>query len=146
MTSEYIEFTAEEITEQMKNNLGFMYMAPITYFVKNKLALDEYVKYIGEIAAKGWEQAKGWSIKDVARQFALNYATLGATKVAINVGETEATVKLDEWLSEDDLQYYGISQNDCDRVLAIGEPIAEFLDLQFSWKREKDSLIMTLKK
>ena len=146
MKSEYIEFTAEEITNQMKNNLGFMYMAPITYFVKNKLALDEYVKYIGEIAAKGWEQAKGWSIKDVARQVALNYTAFGATKVAINVGETEATVKLDEWLSEDDLQYYGISQNDCDQVLAIGEPIAEFLDLQFSWKREKDSLIMTLKK
>ena len=146
MKSEYIEFTAEEITEQMKNNLGFMYMAPITYFVKNNLAMDEYVKYIGELAAKGWEIAKGWPLKDVARQLALNYATLGATKVAINVGETEATVKLDEWLSEDDLQYYGISQNDCDRVLAIGEPIAEFLDLQFSWKREKDSLIMTLKK
>ncbi len=149
MTSEEIKFTPEEINDQMKNNLPFFFMAPIVYFVNNKSSIEEYEKYLkfaGEMAANGWEEAKGWPSKDVARQIALNYATLGATKISISVEETEVIVTLDDYPPEDSLKAYGISQTDFDRSFAIGKPIMEYLGLQINWKREKEAIIITLKK
>lgn len=141
---DYISFTSDEITNSAQGNLNTLLMGTLAYFIKNKQPIEDLAKHIGELASKTWKEEM--PVEDIAKAISLNMASFGANKIATNVREAEATIKIEEWPEENWFEFSKISRDDFERFFDVWKPIAEKQKLQFTWKKEGDAYVLLLKK
>jgi hypothetical protein len=135
-----VTFTAEEISEQAQGNANFLYFTSISYLKEHSLSIDEYWAFFGEKAALTW--AQGLTARDLAIGAARNWVAFGGELRAISGDESKAEAVLTGWPSEEDLEFFDLTQEEADVGWGCFEQIAEHQGYRYQLRRQGDEVTM----
>src|SRR5215207_6001705 len=136
------EFTTEEVMSQAQGNATAFALASIAYAKEHDLAVEEYVAFVGQKFAPGWEELRGQSLREVARMAALNWVSVGGGLSSLSGDDERAEVVIAGWPREEELSELGITQADSEPLWNIFEPIMEYLGIRYSWQRQDGEVRM----
>ena len=136
-------FTAEEICEQaIVNSSGTLLLMLVTARERGE-SLEDAARFVGRIFAPSWDSERGKDARTIARWAALNAVTCGAEVRRLDGDESRAEATVAGWPSEQDLTYFGLTQEDADALHELYGPIEERLGLRYAWRRDGDAVVMT---
>ena len=136
------EFTTEEVMSQAQGNATAFALASIAYAKEHDLAVEEYVAFVGQKFAPGWEELRGQSLREVARMAALNWVSVGGGLSSLSGDDQRAEVVIAGWPGEEELSELGVTQADSEPLWNIFEPIMEYLGIRYSWTRQDGAVRM----
>jgi len=141
------EFTTEELLSQAQGNATGFALAPIAYAKEyDDLAVEEYVAFVAQRFASGWEELRGRAVRDVARTAVLNVVSSGGRLSSLSGDDERAEVLISGWPEEEDLSSLGLTQADSEPLWNIFEPIMELLGIRYAWERQDGAVRMTLER
>jgi hypothetical protein len=73
----------------------------------------------------------------------LNMVTGGGELRRLEGDARRAESVIGRWPLDEDLGFFGLSQQEADMLYALFTPIAERLGLAYSWSRDDDAVTMT---
>ena len=140
------QFTPEELLSQAQGNATAITLTTIAYLKERGLAIDEYVAFVGQQFASGWEEMRDQPVADVARIAALNMVSLGATLRSLQGNHRGAEVLIAEWPTDEDLSEVRLTLSDSEPIWDIFVPIMEHLGIRYAWQRQGDAVMMTFER
>ncbi len=143
MTDEFeFGFTPEEISQQARGNVGSFYLAAILYVKANDLPLEDFWKFMGEKFAPSWELIN--SPYEMMRSMALNMVSCGSRLESISTTESSSSAVVSGWPIPEIIHYFDVTPEEADSLFDIFIPIARFLNFNYQWQREDDTVTMTV--
>ena len=139
-------FTEEAIGKRSRSAALTPYFATMAFLKEKNISIKEYSKFVGQKAALTWKMAKGAPAKTIAMYFAWNFASLGATKFKYDGDEKEAFVETEDWPSDDNLKFWGITLEDLDASMDMNQEIINYLGMTHEYKRDGKKITIKLKK
>ncbi len=85
----------------------------------------------------------GTVFRHAVRGLVLNLVLLGSETRRLSGNEQRAEPAADGCSGDENLTFFGVSQNEADAMFAVFGPIAEDLGLRYEWWREGDTVRMT---
>jgi hypothetical protein len=143
MDSSQETFTPEEICEQAKGNVGALSLLLLAYARDRGQPLDEAARFCGRVFAPGWDEVPARDARTAARWAALNMISGGGQLRRLEGDAREAEAVVGRWPIDEDLTFFGLSQQEADMFYALFSPIAERLGLAYTWSRDGDDVTMT---
>ena len=143
METTHETFTAEEICEQAIGNSAASLLLLLVAARERGESLEDAARFVGRIFAPSWDSERGKGARTIARWAALNAVTCGAKVRRFDGDERRAEATVSGWPSEQDLAYFGLTQEDADALNELYGPIAERLGLGYAWRRDGDAVVMT---
>jgi hypothetical protein len=141
------QFTTEELLSQAQGNTTAFALAPIAYAKEHDdLVVEEYVAFVGQLFAPGWEELRGRPLRDVARTAALNLVSSGGRLSSLSGDDKRAEVLIAGWPEEEDLSSLGLTQADSEPLWNIFEPIMGHLGIRYAWERQDGVVRMTFER
>jgi hypothetical protein len=138
------EFTPDQIRNQAQGNVTAFILASIAYCKEQGRSPEEFITFVGKKFTPGWKAFKGESVKEVMDVVALNILSAGGKLVAVSADHALAQATFAGWPSFDDLEFFGLTQNDADVIWSIFQPIMAYLNLKYHWQREQDEVTVIL--
>ena len=146
MDESKVSFPTDEVLERAFGNINALILITMTYFKEQGQSPRDWIAFVGQRFAPGWEDRRDMGAKEVARQAALNTATGGADLRSLSGdahrGEAVVTYKL----SDEMIQAFGTSQDEADAFLDVFSPIAQQLGMTFSRERQGDEVTLIFSK
>jgi hypothetical protein len=136
-------FTSEEICEQAKGNVGALSLLLLTYARDRGQPLEEAVLFFGRAFAPGWDEVPARDARTTVRWAALNMVTGGGELRRLEGDAQHAESVVGRWPLNEDLAFFGLSQQEADAFYGLFAPIAERLGLAYTWRRDGDEVTMT---
>jgi hypothetical protein len=136
-------FTSEEICEQAKGNVGALSLLLLSYARDRGHPLDEAARFFGRVFAPSWDEVPARDARTAARWAALNMVTGGGELRRLEGDARHAESVIGRWPLDEDRAFFGLSQQEADRLYALFTPSAERLGLAYSWSRDDDAVTMT---
>jgi hypothetical protein len=136
-------FTSEEICEQAKGNVSALSLLLLTYARDRGHPLDEAARFFGRVFAPSWDEVSARDARTAARWAALNMVTGGGELRRLEGDARHAESVIGRWPLDEDLGFFGLSQQEADMLYALFTPIAERLGLAYTWRRDGDAVTMT---
>ena len=136
-------FTSEEICEQAKGNVGALSLLLLTYARDRGQPLEEAVLFFGRSFAPGWDEVPARDARTAVRWAALNMVTGGGELRRLEGDARHAESVIGRWPLNEDLAFFGLSQQEADAFYWLFAPIAERLGLAYTWRRDGDEVTMT---
>ena len=136
-------FTSEEICEQAKGNVGALSLLLLTYARDRGQPLEEAVRFFGRTFAPGWDEVPARDARTAVRWTALNMVTGGGELRRLEGDARHAESVIGRWPLNEDLAFFGLSQQEADAFYGLFAPIAERLGLTYTWRRDGDAVTMT---
>ena len=143
MDSSQDAFTSEEICEQAKGNVGALSLLLLAYARDRGQPLDEAAQFCGRVFAPGWDEVPARDARTAVRWAALNMVSGGGELRRLEGDARHAEAAVGRWPLEEDLAFFGLSQQEADEFYALFTPIAERLGLAYTWRRDGDEVTMT---
>jgi hypothetical protein len=137
------EFTPEQLYERAQGNVTAFVLGTIAFFKEQHRPVEEWVTYIGNRFASAWEQVKGQGAKAALEEVVLNFASAGGSLRSFSGDESKAEAVVTDWPPSDFLELFGLAQEDIDAFYEIFNPIATYLNLQYTWHREGNLVSFT---
>ena len=139
--------TEEEILlNQLKANWQWSTLLPMKYLKSNNLSIDDYVKYCAESVSKSWTGIKGKGARAMLDAITLNMRSFHTEIISEEGDESSATATYGPFIPKEMLDYVGVSTEDLDKINNIWLPIAESLDLSYTWEKEGENHIIKISK
>ena len=138
------EFTAEQLYKHAQLNVNGFILGTIAYLKGQDRTPQEWVTFIGNQFAPGWEHSKGQGARAAMNFVVLNMLSCGASFQSLTGDEFQAEAVLADWPSADFLREFGLTPEDVDPFYSIFTPIADFLNLRYEWQRTGNQLIFRL--
>lgn len=138
-----LEFTSEELYEQAQGNVTAFILTTIAYFKESGQKPDEWITFVGDRFAPGWQSLEDQGAKAAMQALALNFLSGGAHLQSFSGDETRAEAVMIDWPPTDILEMLGLSQHDVDAFYEIFKPIATLLGLSYTWHREGNQVRFT---
>jgi hypothetical protein len=135
-------FTPKQITEMAQENANAFALASVAFLRERDISIDEFATYIGRCFAPGWEEMRGKTAREVAHLTALNMASVGAEVLSLTGDGSQAHLVIADWPSKDFCEFFSLSQSDVDPIWNLYEPVARYLDFNYTWKRRGDEVTM----
>jgi hypothetical protein len=136
-------FTSEEICEQAKGNVGALSLLLLAYARDRGQPLEEAAQFCGRVFAPGWDELPARDARTAVRWAALNMVSGGGELRRLEGDARHAAAVVGRWPQEEDLAFFGLSQQEADTFYGLFTPIAERLGLAYSWRRDGDDVTMT---
>ena len=136
-------FTPEEICEQAKGNVGALSLLLLAYARDRGQPLEEAAQFCGRVFAPGWDELPARDARTAVRWAALNMVSGGGELRRLEGDARHAAAVVGRWPQEEDLAFFGLSQQEADTFYGLFTPIAERLGLAYSWRRDGDDVTMT---
>jgi hypothetical protein len=136
-------FTTEEICEQAKGNVGGLSLLLLTYARDRGHPLDEAARFFGRVFAPSWDEVPARDARTAARWAALNMVTGGGELRRLEGDARHAESVIGRWPLDEDRAFFGLSQQEADRLYALFTPSAERLGLAYTWSRDGDAVTLT---
>ncbi|MDQ5851743.1 MAG: hypothetical protein M3380_06620 [Chloroflexota bacterium] len=130
-------FTTERILQQAQGNVAAILLGTAAYLQQQGLSPHEWATALGRTFAPGWEELRGRGARDVAQIAVLNHLSAGAKLISLE-GDDHAAEAVVDWPTQEMLDFIGFTHPDADVAHDILRPIAEYLNLQYEWRREGD--------
>jgi hypothetical protein len=129
------EFTPEQLYEQAQGNLNGFILVTIAYLKEQGRTPEEWVTFIGNRFASDWESVRGQGAKAAMNLVVLSLVSAGGSLHSLTGDEAQAEAIITDWPSADNLEFFGLTQEDVDPFHTIFTPIAAFLNLRYEWQR-----------
>jgi hypothetical protein len=142
MESSQDAFIPEEICQQAKGNVGALSLLLLSYARDRGQPLDEAARFCGRVFAPGWDEVPARDARTAARWAALNMVSGGGELRRLEGDARQAEAVIGRWPIDEDLVFFGLSQQEADTFYALFTPIAERLGLTYSWKRDGAEVTM----
>jgi hypothetical protein len=136
-------FTSEEICEQAKGNVGGLSLLLLTYARDRGHPLDEAARFFGRVFAPSWDEVPARDARTAARWAALNMVTGGGELRRLEGDARHAESVIGRWPLDEDRAFFGLSQQEADRLYVLFTPSAERLGLAYTWSRDGDAVTLT---
>ena len=136
-------FTSSEMCEQATRNVGALSLLLLTYARDRGHPLEEAVAFFGRVFAPSWDEVPARDARTAVRWTALNMVTAGGELRRLEGDTRHAEAVVGRWPVEDDLAFFGLSQQEADVFYALFAPIAERLGLAYTWRRDGDNVTLT---
>ena len=136
-------FTPEEICEQAKGNVGALSLLLLAYARDRGHPLDEAARFCGRVFAPGWDEVPARDARTAVRWAALNMVSGGGELRRLEGDARHAEAVVGRWPLDEDLAFFGLSQQEADEFYGPFSPIAERLGLTYTWRRDGDEITMT---
>ena len=134
-------FTSEEICEQAKGNVGALSLLLLAYARGSRTTAGRGRPVHGWRLAPGSgpgaRRADAWT---AARWAALNMVSGGGELRWLDGDARQAAAVVGRWPLDEDLAFFGLSQQEADTFYDLFTPIAERLGLAYTWRRNGDDL------
>jgi hypothetical protein len=143
MDSSQDAFTTEEICEQAKGNVGALSLLLLAYARDRGQPLDEAAQFGGRVFAPGWDEVPARDARTAVRWAALNMVSGGGELRRLEGDARQAAAVVGRWPLDEDLAFFGLSQQEADTFYDLFTPIAERLGLAYTWRRNGDDVTMT---
>ncbi len=143
MTETTISFTPAEIAQQNQGNVTAFILTSIAFQHAHGASAEEYVQFVGQKFAPGWEDLKHQPPVEVARAATRNFVACGAVLQRFTADENRADVVLIGWPAEEDLIFFGLTRATVAPFYNIFAPIADYLGLHYEWHQAGDEVTMT---
>lgn len=135
-------FTAEEICTQATGNVSALSLLLLVYARERGDDLSEAARFGGQVFAPGWDELPQGDARTTARWAALNMVSGGAQLRRLEGDENQAEAVVSDWPPEEDLAFFGLTLPEADALYALFTPIAERLDLDYTWRRDGDEITL----
>lgn len=122
------DYPLEQRLDQAARNWNSLFFAILDYLREQDLSPKEFVQWLGERYAPGWENVRG-DLHQIAYFAALNPVALGGQLRRYEVDNDEAIVQTT-------IGHLGDRGDDVNLLAEIYGPIMEHLDLDYEWQRE----------
>ncbi len=139
-------FTQEELSSRAQGNATAFVLTAFAYLNERGMDPDEYVAFFGRWVAPGWEEMRARPVADVAREAALNVASMGGEVRSFSGDDTSAEVLAAGWPGEELLSALQLRQDDSDRLWNAFAPIMDSLGIRYAWQREGEAVRMTFER
>lgn len=139
-------FSAEELQQQSQGNANAFFLTTIAYLTRTGGSVASWAHFTGELFAPSWREATSADASQLARIWALNFASVGATVEALEGDGRSATVAFSNWPSDEDLRDMNLNREDVDPFFDIGNAIMAFVGAKISWSRAGDHVTFTISK
>jgi hypothetical protein len=136
-------FTPEEICEQAKGNVGALSLLLLAYARDRGQPLEEAAQFCGRVFAPGWDEVPARDARTAARWAALNMVSGGGELRRLEGDTRQAESVIGGWPLDEDLGFFGLSQQEADMFYGLFTPIAERLGLAYTWRRDGDDVTMS---
>ncbi len=129
------EFTSEQLYQQAQANLTAFILGTMAYLKEQGRTPQEWVTFIGNRFAPGWEFVKGQGAKAAMQSVVVNLLSAGGSLHSLTGDDAQAEAVIADWPSADVLEFFGLSLEDVDPLHTIFTPIAASLNLRYEWHR-----------
>lgn len=133
-------FTSEQLYEQAQGNLTAFILGTIAYFKGQGRTPQEWLTFIGNRFAPGWEDVRGQGAKAAMNFVVLNLLSGGGRLQSLTGDEAQAEAVIADWPSADILKLFGLTLEDVDPFHTIFNPVADLLKLRYEWQRAGNQL------
>lgn len=134
----------KEIIASLQLNLNLVTVAAVGQLKKTNQPIEEFGLLYGELGAKSW--AEGMTLEQVAKSVARIMTNFSAKVESVDIKENEGTVIIKDYPNKELLKTAQITRDDFERIYEVWKPIMEKQKLQYSFKTDEDSIILSLKK
>lgn len=142
---ETLEFTKEELGEAGRGNAEGLWLATVSYFLSKGGGLEDWIDYVGNIYAPGWDELIGKGAREAARIVALNWVSCGAKLLSFSGDDIHAELEI-EFPTEDPQEFWKFSFADAHKINRVHAPIAKRLGLKFTWESKGNRFRNTFSK
>lgn len=122
-------YTADEIREHATDNLPGFTLKTLVFLRQRGTPWDEWVGFIQESFAPGWEEERGTGAVTLARKFSKDLVSFGG-ELRSRSGDDEKAEFSVAWPPKDQVEWAGLSWDEVDFPLRIKVHIAQHLGLR----------------
>ncbi len=141
-----LEFSEAEITRQALVHSSALTYLMVAYARACGQTPEHAADFAGRIFAKGWARHSDKDALGIARSIALIIVCIGGEIVSITGDGLEAEVRASGVVTEEDARFFGITRSEADRFCNVFVPMSAELGYAFSWRRDGNDLIYTLRR
>jgi hypothetical protein len=105
--------------------------------------LEEAARFGGRVFALRWDEVPAGDARTAVRWAALNMVSGGGELRRLEGDARHAEAVIGRWPLVEDLAFFGLSQQEADKLYELFGPIAERLRLAYTWRRDGDDVTMT---
>lgn len=139
-------FSAEELYQHAQGNANAFMLVTMAYLKRTGGSVASWTNFAGEQLAPGWREAASQDAAQLARMWALNFASVGGAVESLEGDAHEAVVVMSNWPAEDDLRELHLTREDIDPFFGIGDAILPIVNATITWSREGNRVTFTVKK
>jgi hypothetical protein len=139
-------FSDAEINQQALANASALPYLMVAFARWCGKTPEDAAAFSGHIFAPGWARFTGSGAYDVLRVIALNIVCCGGEVEQLSGNAEAAEARIAGVPVRDEADFFGISTDEADRYSAVFAPIAEPLGFTFSWRREGNALVYSLRR
>ncbi len=140
------DFSAEELYQHAQGNANAFMLVTMAYLKSTGGSVASWTKFAGEQLAPGWREAASQDATQLARMWALNFASVGGTVESFEGDAHRATVVISNWPTEEDLRELNLTREDVDPFFGIGDAILPVVSAKFTWSREGNRVTYVITK
>lgn len=138
------EFSSDDVARQAMSNAQALALVTTAYLVSNGMNVDDYWSFVGDRFAPGWERLQDEGAMEAMRMFALDMVSFGASLDSLSGDHQRAEAVISGWPSGHMLEAFGVGRNDSDRSFVVFDAVADFLGLDYGWRRQGERVTLTL--
>lgn len=135
-------FSEAEIGAQAQLNARLLVLLVIAYAKDRGQSPTDALRSLCEIVAPGWDDFRAQGAFAVARNTALNLASIGATVERLTGDGAQAETTLAGWPLAADLALCGLRREEADALFACWNVFTDRLGLDYDWRREGERVTM----
>lgn len=133
-------FTTDELQQQAQGNAMAIFLVTTAYLKKTGGSLADWTRFAGEQLAPGWREAADWDAMQLGRIWALNMVSTGATLQSLEGDAQRSESVVSNWPAEADLKDAGLTREDVDPFLDIGDILLKSVGAHLTWTRAGDTI------
>jgi hypothetical protein len=81
-----VDFAAAELSAQASGNQSAIYLVALDWALDRDGSVDDFADFMGRSFAPSWEEMKGASAREVARQAGMNFASSADSRLSCLTG------------------------------------------------------------
>lgn len=130
------DFSAEELQRQAQGNANAFMLVTMAYLKRTGGSVASWTNFAGEQLAPGWRELADADAAQLARIWALNFASVGGAVELLAGDAHQATVVVSNWPSDEDLRDVNLTREDIDPFFNIGNNLLRDIGATITWSRE----------
>lgn len=134
----------KEIIGSLQANVNILLTSAISHLKKNNQSIEDLAHFCGKVGAKNWSEDV--PLEQVVNQIAHNMIAFGAKVETKDINTDKGKIIIKDWPTNEILDHAEITLEDFDRFYVVWKPAVEKQNLQYSFERDKDSMIISIKK
>ncbi|RLI71330.1 MAG: hypothetical protein DRP02_05095 [Candidatus Gerdarchaeota archaeon] len=139
-------FKPEELLQAGMLNYQVFMLLTMKFIQEHQLALKDLALYFGKEMAKGWEKVMHATPEQIAREFAKNYLTAGATKAYYQETEDGFEIEIIGWPNKQLVKLLALPENFTKDWNFVFEPIATAYNFSYTFEQTEEMLLIKITK